>query len=91
MTITLEKIKEMNIPVGTPIEITTNYKNFSNYKIKGYFQGLLKNFWSEGGVVYSCEKLKSKINVKVDPFRKEGIPILQIPYIKEIKIIKTKK
>ena len=43
MTITLEKIKEMNIPVGTPIEITTNYKNFSNYKIKGYFQGLLKN------------------------------------------------
>ena len=90
MTITLEKIKEMNIPVGTPIEITTNYKNFSNDKIKGYFQGLLKDI-PRGMLVYSCEKLKSKINVKVDPFRKEGIPILQIQYIKEIKIINTKK
>jgi len=48
MTITLEKIKEMNIPVGTPIEITTNYKNFSNDKIKGYFQGLLKHIPKEG-------------------------------------------
>ena len=82
---TLDKIKEMKIPVGTPIEITTNYKYINNnLKIKGYFQGLLQ-VKSEGALVYSREKLKSRIDIKVDPFKKEGIPLLHIPHIKEIK------
>ena len=37
MTMTLEKIKEMNIPVGTTIEI-----NFLDTKMIGYFLGLEK-------------------------------------------------
>ena len=44
MTITLEKIKEMNIPVGTPIELTINHSLYKekNVIIKemGYFQEL---------------------------------------------------
>ena len=84
MTITLEKIKEMNIPVGTPIEIIP--KNPLRDTREGYFQGVFREKpLPKGWLVYSNKKLKSKINIKVDPFTREGIILLYIPYIKEIK------
>lgn len=54
MTITLEKIKEMNIPVGTPIELTINHSLYKekkcNHKEMGYFQEL-KRVMSRSGKV----------------------------------------
>ena len=78
MTTTLEKIKEMKIPVGTPIEITTDYKYFKNEKIKGYFQGT--NDESYGLIRYGDSL--SKVNL---------FSTCSIRDIKEIKILEYKK
>ena len=47
MTITLEQIKEMKIPVGTPIELTVNHFNGPVYSRKPvkrlvYFDGAIR-------------------------------------------------
>lgn len=81
MTITLEKIKEMNIPVGTPIEI-----NFLNTKLMGYFIGLEKKEDGHDILKYasSTEEIK---NFGWRPYGNKCI----ISNLKEIKILEYKK
>lgn len=78
MTITLEKIKEMNIPVGTPIEM-----KFSDIKLMGYFQGLEKK---EDG----HDILKYASNIQDFGRRVYENPVI-ISNINEIKILEYKK
>jgi hypothetical protein len=94
MTMTLEKIKGMNIPVGTPIELKLNTsisskleKNPDNqiYTRIGYFQNI-----EEKPVPYGRLAYTSRINPGGLENTSEDNGIL-IPYIEEITILTPKK
>jgi hypothetical protein len=95
MTITLEKIKGMNIPVGTPIEIIRNTSINSNleknpnnkfYRELGYFQGIRNSrHHNFGEIIYAPILSSGGIeNTSED----NGC---MIPYIEEIKVLEYKK
>jgi len=50
MAITLEQIEGLNIPVGTPIELTFKNPNKTDYKSLGYFKGIIN---STGVICYT--------------------------------------
>ena len=87
MTITLEQIQGMNIPVGTPIELTlktrikvkgSNPQEKATYQELGYFMGVDKRILNRyNSLVYSQRKglFKNEISHNID-------------LIKEIKVLK---
>ncbi|MFA5953555.1 MAG: hypothetical protein WC812_03105 [Candidatus Pacearchaeota archaeon] len=92
MTITLEKIKEMNLQVGDKIELDIDTSvlddlgfipgNTEKYKEMGYFKKIICNREQEG--------FKYKFGMLVYTNGKENIETI-IPCIKEIKILEYKK
>jgi len=81
MTMTLEKIKGMNIPVGAPIEMTLKKFSWPSYSVIGYFQGI--DFETKF-VLYDEQ-------VKRLEFQKHSISRAVISEIEDIKILEYKK
>ena len=84
MKLTLEKIEEMQIPLGTPIELTIEDSETKLYRAVGYYHGLIRG---KKGDTLSCDS-----NTANDSNWK---PLLcnqfMISSIKEIKISEYKK
>jgi hypothetical protein len=79
MAMTLEKIKEMNIPTGTPIEITVNKvtnRETLNYQYVGYFSYV-------SGDVFAYARRKSKFM--------NNLKFKKISNIESITILEPKK
>jgi hypothetical protein len=83
MTMTLEQIKGMNIPVGTPIEITLN-SNSEPYKTLGYYHGL-KQRKTVQILLYDTNTANDK-NWKASIYNE-----FLVSSIKEIRILEHKK
>ena len=89
---TLDEIKEMKIPVNTPIELTVNAfltkdlkKSNETYKVIGYFNGLEKNPKGMGSLkFYSISGRHYDTNNPVEEK-------IKIPLIEEIRILGYKK
>jgi len=83
--ITLEEIKEMNISVGTPIEVTLKDKIYGTlYKELGYYEGVLSG--AESGVL-EYSPTQDKV-----PDERGIIPgSCYINRIQELKILEYKK
>jgi hypothetical protein len=87
----LEKIKEMNIPVGNPIEVIVKASDNQNFKAMGYFVEVCKNGsenkdWEKyGTLVYNISTGKPWDSDS--PTRQE----IGTYYIEDIKILEYKK
>ena len=82
MVLTLEKIKELNLKVGTPIELDINLGNFigkdMKQKVLGYFNLVDK----EEKILYICDKIGSPYTKRESYF---------FAHIEDIKILDYKK
>ena len=97
MKITLEKIKEMNIPLGTPVEIekvnnASYLKPFQKIpipKVLGYYAGLEKLKPEDELRIKLCPQ---KIDNSAGPFFYENLAeYIPISIIKDIKVWKQRR
>ena len=80
MTLTIEKIKEMNIPVGTPIELTMNHSLYKeekcNHREMGYFQELRREMFRSEKVtdIFSSENIIYYLIYRQNIFKEKTRP-----------------
>ena len=86
MSITLEKIKEMNLSFGTPIEMDIINTNLEQYNLLGYYQGLHKAKEMKYNVLLYDVDTLNKDNWKASIKNK-----ILISQINNIKILDYKK
>ena len=84
MTITLEQIEEMKIPVGTPIELTIPSLQNNSNRILGYFKRIEEHRGKRG------KKEFSLVYEQNDGYRSAEFMCL-IPLVEKIKILQYKK